>query len=87
MKQNSNTNLAYSNILFFLDALYIYVFKFLMLFLSKLQLFLYTIDENIIGAHKMLNNYGAIHKNYLFYQYCDSNIGVFFIALKFLLHM
>ena len=33
----------------------------------------FTIDENIISAHKMQNNYGTA-------KYCDSNIGLFSIA-------
>ena len=36
-----------------------------------------TIGENIIATTKIPNNYGAIQS---FFQYCDSNIGLFFIA-------
>ena len=37
-----------------------------------------TVGKNIIATIKIRNNYGAIQK--LFFQYCDSNIGPFFIA-------
>ena len=37
-----------------------------------------TVNENIIGATKMRNNYGAI--KIFFFQYCDNNIGLFSIA-------
>ena len=37
------------------------------------------INENIIGAPKMRNNYGAL-QYYFFEQYCDSNIRLYAIA-------
>ena len=37
-----------------------------------------TIGENIIATTKIRNNYATIQS--LFFQYCDSNIGLFSIA-------
>ena len=37
-----------------------------------------TVGENIIAAPKIRNNYGAIES--FIVQYCDSNIGLFYIA-------
>ena len=36
-----------------------------------------VVGENIIATIKIGNNYGAIQS---FFQYCDSNIGLFSIA-------
>ena len=38
-----------------------------------------TVGENINGATKMRNNYGAIKINH-FVQYCYRNIGLFYIG-------
>ena len=37
-----------------------------------------TAGENIISTTKIRNNYGAIQS--FIFRYCDSNIGLFFIA-------
>ena len=38
----------------------------------------HTVGENIIATIKIRKNYGA--SNHSFFQHCDSNIGLFFIA-------
>ena len=58
------------------SILYLNIFKFIG---TCFMINTHTVGENIIATTKIRNNYGAI-QSFIFPIYCESNIGLFYIA-------